>query len=198
MLPLAALTLLSACTLDLTRPAALDGPVPVAVVVAPLREDLAPSGLSTWLLGGADRALRERGYRVLPLAVGHDLLRERDLLQAGEPSADELAATGAALDVDAVLLVAVHRFAAAGEGPLDAADWDLTYRLLSRGGAELWRRQLRGSYRRPLPSPVDATADPFAEPPPRPFGSSGPPSFRDGRDLAAALHRQAFAELPRR
>jgi hypothetical protein len=200
-IPVAALALLvaGACRLDLTRTVPLQGPAPTAVVVAPFRDHTGGPGLVPVLPAGLDAALRARGYRVLPLEVGHDLLRERALLQRGEPRPEELLAAGRDLDVDAVLVVDVHRFLVEGEGELDAAEWELDYRLLATdGGGLLWQRRLVGRYRRPAGERFDPTVDPMAERPPRPFGVSGPAAFRDLRELSAALHRAAFDHLPRR
>jgi hypothetical protein len=185
------------CVIDLTEPTPLAGPPPGAVVVAPLRH---PEGAPPpALLVGVDAALRAHGYRVLPLGVGADALRERSLLQSGEPDPGELFAAGRALDVDTVLLVTVRSFAADGSDPLESADWNLDYRLVATAtGDTIWQHQLRGSYRRPAARPLDPTIDPSAEPPPRPFRSAEPEQFRDMGELVRGLHRAAFEHLPRR
>lgn len=199
--PALALLLLvaGACRAPMVAPIPLAGPAPRSVVVAPLRDDTGRPGLSALLLRGLDRALSARGYRALPLGVGADLLRQRGLLQEGEPAPDELQAAGRALDVDAVLLLRARDFGAEGDRRLEQAHWDLEYRLLATAtGDMLWRHDLQGRYLRPPDEPVDPTVAPDAERPPRPFGISRPATFRDLGELVAALHRAAMDRLPRR
>jgi hypothetical protein len=193
------LLLCAGCVLDLTEPTPLAGPPPAAVVVAPLRQPAEGPQAPAGLLEGVDAALRARGYRVLPLGVGSAALREKGLLQSGDPDENELFAVRRALDVDAVLLVTVHSFATQGSQPLDSAEWDLDYRLVSAvTGDALWEQEVRGRYRRPPPPQVDPNIDPWAEPLVQPFGGHGPDQFRDAGELMRGLHRAAFDHLPKR
>ncbi len=191
---LAPLLLLGGCQLGGPEPVPLAGPPPDSVLVAPLP----PRARGPDLTEGLSAALRARGYRVVPPDVAAETLRQRGLLQHGEPDANELMAVHRELDVDAVLFVTPQELRLEGNRPLDSADWDLDYRLVSTvSGDTLWEQEVRGSYRRPPPAPIDPTVDPGAEPTVQPFTRPAQ-EFRDASDLVRSLHRAAFARLPKR
>jgi hypothetical protein len=191
---LAPLLLLWGCQIGGPDPVPLAGPTPNSVLVAPLP----PRATGPDLSEGLSSALRARGYRVVPPDLAAETLRQRGLLQHGEPDANELMAVHRELGADAVLFVTPQELRIDGDRPLDSADWDLDYRLVSTvSGDTLWEQEVRGSYRRPPPAPIDPTVDPFAEPTVKPFTHPAQ-EYRDAGDLIRSLHRAAFARLPKR
>lgn len=193
------LLLLPGCRIGEVPTTPLLGPAPEGVLVlSPRNRTGIPDRVLLDVVAGVDTALRERGYRVLSLPVGFDLLRQQGIDPAGELSAEDGVRLKLTADVDAVLVIDVHGWQSSGR-VLESATWDLDWRLLStHSGGELWRHHDAGSWR-PAPSrPLDPTRAPDAEPDVQPFGSSPSPVFRDAGELALALHRTAFQHLPRR
>lgn len=190
------LLLAGGCRLTPVATTPLAGPAPRSIVIAPLANRGGAVG-TDGLLAGAELAMRERGYRVLPLGVGHDLIAQHELRPVVHLEAPDLRLVRDALDVEAVLLVEVFAFDADVQ-PFEAASWELQWRLLSTvSGAVLWQHRERGTWHRPLGEPVDPTRAPGAERPVQPFGQAAPSSFRSVADLAMSLHRTAAARLPR-
>ena len=191
---LTALGTLGACHVERVQSVPFTGPAPRAVVVAPLvdPEGLAPESLLT----GADTALRGRGMRVLPLATGIDLLRSQGALLP-DGSLD-LRAVVERLDVDSVLLVGVEHFESHGERRLESASWRLVWRLVAApSGAELWRHEGRGTWRKPAGDAFDPTARPTDDPEVAMVGERLPPDHATVAELASALHLGAMARMPR-
>jgi len=193
----AGLAALGACQVGSVEPVPLRGPAPEVVVVWPML-GTAAQPFAAQLLTGADAALRGRGYRVLAVAVGAQMLAERGLLAADSVEPGDLARVGMELGVDAVLCLDVREFEVSADRFADAR-WDVGWRLLStRGHGVQWEHAHHGAWRRsdldtdnPL-RPLDAEPD-FV-----PFGGDRSRNFRDVPDLAANLHRLAMAHLPRR
>jgi hypothetical protein len=187
----------AACRAPEPRIVPFDGPTPAAILVAPPRVyqgGAVPQGM----FAGLVEALRGRGYRVLPLAVGHDLLREHGLMDAVLAGGAGLGAVQRELDVDAVLVLSIDDLRL-DEPPLRGADWTLRWQLFAcADGRELWSWRDAGQYRAPAPRPVDPTRAPDAEPDVQPFGTAPGTAFRAFTDLAAVLHRGACDHLPMR
>jgi hypothetical protein len=121
-----------------------------------------------------------------------------EMLAAAGVAADaDPAAAGLALGADAVLVCAVRSFAAAGERPLQQAEWDLTWRLVStRGMGELWSWNDRGTWLRPR-ADGRAPGEPLDALPEVANVGGGPVTYRGADELCAALHRSAMLRLPR-
>jgi hypothetical protein len=189
--------LLAACHVSAVETTPVAGPRPTGVLVLPARTpaDLPEAALA---IVGADAALRERGYRVLPLAVGFDLLRQLPA-DRGEP----LSPPGRQwlrehVGVDTVLVLDVAEFAVEEVRTLESARYDLRWRLVSLASGEaVWEYELAGSYHRPVGDSFDPTVQFGQETPPQPIGGAGPPTIRDSNALRASLHRAAFAHLAR-
>jgi len=180
-------------------PRPLLGPAPRSIVIAPPHAGSGALPPPAAVAFGADRALRGRGYHVLGLAVGFDLLRANDLVRVAWEEQQGLGRIGTELDVDAVLVIDVRRWEVDGSDRFDGASYDLGWRLLStRGAGLLWENQLQGDYRRPVSEPLDPTRRPDAQPAVMPFGGQRVPTFREPADLAAALHTAALSDLPPR
>lgn len=194
--PWCLLLVVAGCRLGTVPATPLAGPSPRSLVIAPLANRGVAAGVDG-LLAGVEQAMRARGYRVLPLGVGHDLIAQQELLPVVHLEAPGLRRVKDALDVEAVLLVEVFAFDAEPQ-PFDAASWDLQWRLLSTTtGGVLWQHREQGTWHRPLGEPIDPTRAPGAEQPVLPFGQAAPPVFRSVADLAMSLHRTAAARLPR-
>jgi hypothetical protein len=188
---------LAACAINAVPTTPIAGPVPVVVLVMPAHADPASPQLDVrGLESGADGALRDRGYRALPLDIGRDLLA-RSGVDAAQPTVDQLRRLRIDANVDAVLAVVARRWRVDGD-PLAAADWDLSWSLRSTvTGAEIWRHDDAGSWRRAPVPVVDPNRSPDAFPDVQPFGSTTPTAFGDAGDLLRTLHRAAMARLPR-
>jgi hypothetical protein len=179
------------CRVGDPEPTPLRGPEPAVVAVWPrLAPDFASARAT--LLAGLDGALRSRGHRVVTSPVAAEMLAG-----AGLPTAVDPADAGPALGADAVMVCDVRSFTAEGERPLQAADWDLRWRLVStRGAGELWSWASRGTWRRPRDDgrpagePLDALPEVVA------VGGS-PVTYRDAAELCAWLHRSAMLHLPK-
>lgn len=187
----------TACAWSSVETTPLRGRTPSAVLVLPpvaigsaRPRDLGSLGF------GADRALAARGYRALPLGPGYDLAKRYG--QAG-PDEDPVAALQRLhfqAGIDAVLFVEVTDFVSDGERRLDAAHWDLTWRLVSTvDGGEVWRHREQGQWRR-IDEPVSQQRPVSEEPPPVQVGQTGMRPFSSERELIAALHRAAMLRLP--
>lgn len=185
----------ASCHVERVQPVPFAGPAPRSVVVAPLvdPQGVAPSSLLT----GVDGAMRGRGFRVLPVETGLDLLRAEGGLRP-DGSVD-YRAVSERLGVESVLLVEVEHFEAHGERKLESASWRLVWRLVSApAGAELWRHEDRGSWRRPAGDAFDPTARPTDDPPVAMIGERLPADHASVAELAASLHLGAMARMPRR
>jgi hypothetical protein len=185
----------AACQWHTIAPEPLHGPQPHLVLIAPMRDGDAGDRAS--LLVGAEAALRARGYAVLPLQLGFDLLRQHQLTAAaiGDAAAglDGIRSTTGA---DAVLRVDAARFTSLQGSMLERASYALRWQLLSTDGGELWHFELDGDYVRSLDTspPVEPLND--DERRPTAIGVSTQRPFRDAADLLATLHRAAFEHLP--
>lgn len=183
--------LAAACRLGEPEPTPLRGPAPAVVAVWPhVAPAFAP--VRATLLAGLDAALRERGYRIVTAPVAAEMLAAAGLGAGVDP-----ARAGPALGADAVLVCDVRAFAAAGRRPLQEADWDLAWRLVStRGDGVLWEHRDTGVWSRPRDDgrppgqPLDALPEVVAV-------GGGPITYRDAEDLLATLHRRALLALPR-
>lgn len=185
---------LAACHVERVQPVPFAGAAPRSVVVAPLvdLQGMAPASLLT----GADRALRGRGFRALPLDTGLDLLRGQDALRPD--GSIDLRAVAQRLDVESVLLVEVEHFEAFGERRLESASWKITWRLVAApSGAELWRHDGRGTWQRPAGDAFDPTARPNDDPQVVMIGERVLSDHATTGDLAASLHLGAMARMPR-
>lgn len=169
------------------------GPLPRVIAVWPIVE--APFDASRdGLLGGLEAALRARGHTVVPAAVAQELL---DATAAPSPQVAP-AELRQRLGADATLQFVITGFTAEGARPLREAQWDLTWRLVSlHDGGVQWSCTQRGHY-----VPPRDVGDPHraldAEPDVLPIGGDPRLVYRDGRELLAALHRLAMAQLPAR
>lgn len=189
--------LLGGCYVPLMEPTPLQGPMPASVVVAPPKLVGEATAAPPELLTELERALRARGYRVLPLDVGFDLIRQFDLLPVVHQQQPGLDAVQRELGVDAVLLLEVGSWEIDPQPPW-RADYDLRWRLWSTtGGGELWQHQERGRYQQPAVRDFDPTRGADDPRPIQPFGGQGPQQLRDAAALAAQLHRTAMSHLPR-
>jgi hypothetical protein len=178
----------------------LRGPAPKGVLVLPPQDDTGAGRRDARDLAWfADRALQERGYRALPLDVGFDLAR-RFGPGPGQPLLPaDLLRLGRAAAVDAVLTIDVAAFETEGSRPLQSAQWDVAWTLVGvADAAPLWQYRGRGTWHRAPPDPGDLMRPIDAEPEVVPVGGMRPRDFRDERELAATLHRDAMARLPRR
>lgn len=185
---------LAACHVERVQPVPFAGTAPRSVVVAPLVDPqaMAPSSLLT----GADRALRGRGFRALPLDTGLDLLRGQGALRPD--GSIDLRAVAQRLDVESVLVVEVEQFEALGERRLESASWKITWRLVAApSGAELWRHDDRGTWQRPAGDAFDPTARPDDGPQVAMVGERVPADHATVAELAASLHLGAMARMPR-
>jgi hypothetical protein len=190
--------LLAACHVGGVPTTPLRGEVPDSILIArPRNSTGVPDRELLDVLAGADTALRERGYRVLPLAVGFDLARRHGFdSDSFEPR--DLGHLQLTTDVDAVLIVDVRAWTTVGS-VLEKAHWDLEWRLFSaRDGGELWSHRDAGSWQPAQGEPLDPTRRPDAERDVIPFGRRTPEHFLSAAELALALHRAAFARLPAR
>jgi hypothetical protein len=190
--------LFAACQIGGVEPTPLRGEAPASIMIArPRNASGIPDRELLDVLAGSDTALRERGYRVLPLGVGFDLAQRQGLDSAAFAPAD-LARLQLTADVDAVLFVEVSTWAPVGR-VLESARWNLEWRLLAtRGGGELWSHRDAGTWQEAPARPLDPTRAPDAERDVQPFGSAAAPHFRSAEELALSLHRAAFARLPAR
>jgi len=187
----ALLLALGACRFGDPEPMPLRGPEPAVVAIWPhVAQEFAPARAT--LLAGLDGAVRARGYRVVTSPVATEMLAAAGVAADADPTA-----AGLALGADAVLVCAVRSFAAAGERPLQQAEWDLTWRLVStRGLGELWSWNDRGTWLRPR-ADGRAPGEPLdALPEVANFGG-GPVTYRGADELCAALHRSAMLRLPK-
>jgi hypothetical protein len=189
--------LLAACHISAVETTPVAGPRPTGVLVLPAHTPAdVPEAQQS--IVGADAALRERGFRVLPLAVGFDLLRQLPP-DRGEP----LSPAGRQwlrdhIGVDTVLVLDVAEFALEEARTLESARYDLRWRLVSLASGEaVWEYALAGSYHRPVADSFDPTVQFGQEMPPQPIGGAGPPTLRDRNALLTSLHRAAFAHLAR-
>lgn len=172
----------------------LAGPPPRLVAISPAVPDAFrdQAGLLTTGLG---EALAARGYRTSSRAVVAQMVADA----GGDPFGVSPAEVARTARADAVLVLAVRRFEAHGERPLDDAAWDLQWRLVTAGGLELWRHEARGSWR-PSDAGDPALASSFeteAQPEMHWIGGAAVPTFRDAVDLVSWLHRSALTRLPR-
>lgn len=187
----ALLVALGACRFGDPEPTPLRGPEPAVVAIWPhVAKEFAPARAT--LLAGLDGAVRARGYRVVTSPVAAEMLAAAGVAADADP-----AAAGLALGADAVLVCAVRSFAAAGERPLQQAEWDLTWRLVStRGMGVLWSWNDRGTWLRPRDDgrppgePLDALPEVTNV-------GGGPVTYRGADELCAALHRSAMLRLPK-
>lgn len=185
------LVALGACRFGDPEPTPLRGPEPAVVAIWPhIAKEFAPARAT--LLAGLDGAVRARGYRVVTSPVAAEMLAAAGVAADADP-----AAAGLALGADAVLVCAVRSFAAAGERPLQQAEWDLTWRLVStRGMGELWSWNDRGTWLRPR-ADGRAPGEPLDALPEVANVGGGPVTYRGADELCAALHRSAMLRLPR-
>jgi hypothetical protein len=189
--------LLAACYVPAVATTPVAGPRPLGVLVLPPRT---PANVpeAAQAIVGADAALRSRGIRVLPLAVGFDLLHQLPP-DRGEP----MSPLGRQwlrdnVGVDTVLVLDVAEYAVDEARTLESARYDLRWRLVSLASGEaVWEYALAGSYHRPVGDSFDPTVQFGQEAPPQPIGGAGPPTFRDRNALLSSLHRAAFAHLER-
>lgn len=187
----ALLLALGACRFGDPEPTPLRGPEPAVVAIWPhVAKEFAPARAT--LLAGLDGAVRARGYRVVTAPVAAEMLTAAGVAADADP-----ATAGIALVADAVLVCAVRSFDATGDRPLEHAQWDFDWRLVStRGLGVLWSRNDRGSYLRPRDDgrppgePLDALPEVVAV-------GGGPVTHRSAADLCAALHRSALLHLPK-
>lgn len=185
---------LASCHVERVQPVPFAGPAPRSVVVAPLVDLQGASPAS--LLTGADIALRGRGFRVLPLDTGLDLLRNQQALRPD--GTVDLRAVAQRLDVESVLLVEVEHFEADGDRRLESARWKVRWRLVAApSGAELWHHEDRGTWHRPAGDAFDPTARPNDDPPVVMIGERLPADHATVGELAASLHLGAMARMPR-
>ena len=187
----ALLLALGACRFGDPAPTPLRGPEPAVVAIWPhVAKEFAPARAT--LLAGLDGAVRARGYRVVTSPVAAEMLAAAGVAADADP-----AAAGPALGADAVLVCAVRSFAAAGERPLQQAEWDLTWRLVStRGMGELWSWNDRGTWLRPR-ADGRAPGEPLDALPEVANVGGGPVTYRGADELCAALHRSAMLRLPK-
>jgi hypothetical protein len=194
-----ALLLLAACRVGEAVPTTpLRGEAPDSILVArPRNATGIPDRELLCVLAGTDTALRERGYRVLPLAVGIGLA-DRHGFDSAAFAARDLERLRLDADVTAVLVVDVHAWTPVGR-VLERAQWNLEWHLWStRDGRELWSHADAGTWQ-PAPSrPLDPTRAPGDEREVVPFGSRTPDQFASAGELSLSLHRAAFARLPAR
>jgi hypothetical protein len=176
------------------EPTPVRGEVPKAIAIWPL---LAPDfqAAHELLLPPLERALQERGYRVVPAAVAQELL-------AGCAAATPQQAPGEVarlLAVDAVMQFVVRDFAATGTRPLGDARWDFEWRLVSMPtGVIVWSWTERGTWVPHRGDSGDPNRPLGAEPDVVPFGGTGEFIYRDARELVASLHLIAMSHLPSR
>src|SRR5262245_26434462 len=178
----------------------LRGPAPKGVLVLPPHDESGSGRRDARDLAWfADQALRERGYRALPLDVGFDLARQFGPAPGQPLLPADLLRLGRAAAVDAVLTIDVAAFETEGGRPLQSARWDVTWTLIGvADAAPLWHYRGRGTWHRAPPEHGDLLEPTDAEAAVVPFGGLRPRDFRDERELAATLHRDAMARLPRR
>lgn len=185
---------LASCHVERVQAVPFAGPAPRSVVVAPLVDLQGDAPAS--LLAGADTALRDRGFRALPLDAGIDLLRSQAALRPD--GSIDLRAVAQRLDVESVLLVEVEHFEADGARRLESARWKITWRLVAApSGSELWRHEDRGTWQRPAGDAFDPTARPNDDPPVAMIGERLPADHATVAELAASLHLGAMARMPR-
>lgn len=182
---------LGACRFGDPEPKPLRGPEPAVVAIWPhVAKEFTPARAT--LLVGLDGAVRARGYRVVTAPVAAELLAGAGVAVDADP-----ASAGLALGADAVLVCAVRSFAAVGERPLQQAEWDLTWRLVStRGLGELWSWNDRGTWLRPR-ADGRAPGEPLDALPEVANVGGGPVTYRGADELCAALHRSAMLHLPK-
>ncbi len=185
----------SGCQLATVEPEPLSGPMPSSIGIWPAVVETAGSQAPE-LLEGLDRAVRNRGYRGPSFEVGRRMLFDASPT-AAPPTLDDLAGIGRLLEVDAILVLEVIRFAADGER-LRSASWHLQWRLLSTNGhGELWSYEHHGSWTPRAPFDDDPLRRLDAEPEVVPIGGDRTPHFRSVPELVAELHRLAMEHLPR-
>lgn len=190
---LAAALALAACRLGDPEPTPIAGPAPAVVAVWPFAVGGDGSaGAREPLLAGLDAALRSRGYRVVTSPVAAEMLAAAGLGAESDP-----AAAGPALGADAVLVCDARSFTATGARPLQYAEWDLGWRLVStRGAGEVWRWESRATWTRPRDDGRPA-GEPLDALPEVVNVGGGPVTYHDAAELCAWLHRSALLRLPK-
>jgi hypothetical protein len=144
------------------------------------------------LLPALERALLERGYRVVPAAIARELLAECPAKVPQDAPGD----VARLLAVDAVMQFVVRDFVATGTWPLRDAHWDLEWRLVATPGGEvIWSWTSRGAWAPRVGDFGDPHRPLDAEPDVKPFGARGEMTYRDARELVASLHLAAMAHL---
>ncbi|MGE3175127.1 MAG: GNA1162 family protein [Planctomycetota bacterium] len=198
---LAVLLAVGACRVGAVETTPLRGPSPRAVLVLPPRNGtVVPDRSVRGLASFVDDALRERGYRVLPLDVGFDLARKYGAPSPGEDDVGALQRLRLQAGVDAVLILDVRVWdVTPGRGVQpESASWDMVWRLVATGDGGLqWEQRQQGSWVAGAAERLDPTRAIDAEPLPATIGGERPPQFRSERELLRALHRTALARLPR-
>lgn len=185
--------LAAACQWHGIEPQPLRGPAPRLILIAPVPQAEGRELGGAALLHGVEPALRARGYDVLPLQTGFDLLRQHGL-DAADPA--DLAAIARSTAADAVLRVGVREFTFKQDDMLERASYALSWQLQSTAGTELWSFELSGDYVRPEDTTMSVVPGHEDEQLPQPLGVSRQRPFRDAADLLANLHRAAFERLP--
>jgi hypothetical protein len=148
------------------------------------------------LLATIAEPLAERGYYVVPVDVGLELLEN-----VGETAdaAERRRRIGEVLGVEACLLVEVAGWSARYSQFLDELEYDVTYTLWrTSDGEQAWQQRAAGTYAYD-PDPFQASFFDWEEPFYwHPFTGAAPgPAYRDELAVARALHRGAFARMPR-
>lgn len=188
----------AACQLQTVAPEPLRGKTPRTILIAPpAAGDALDPAVGAQLLDGAEAALRARGYHVLPLVVGLDLLRQFGLDASTGAAPGSLQRIRQVTGADAVLRVEAREFRCEQGRVLESARYVLRWQLVQSDGGELWSYELAGSYARPLDPGGAAAPVPADERPVQPFGVPPPQRpFRDVGDLLRNLHAAAMAHLP--
>jgi len=192
-----ALLLFTSCHLRSVSTTPIRGEVPSSVIVLPLRNSSGqPLVDLAALASGADQAVRARGYRVLPLQVGFDLVRDHGFGVGIEPDRAVMHRVFLATGVDAVLLIDVESWSVGGR-PLETAAWSILWRLIStKGNGELWSHREEGEWARRAAPTLDPTLAADSEPDVLPIGTLRDRDYRSAVELVGVLHRTAMARLP--
>ncbi|MCA8975167.1 MAG: hypothetical protein KDC98_10615 [Planctomycetes bacterium] len=192
---------LAGCRFSTVEPTPFVGRMPTAIAVWPgVHADYA--AFSPSLSSGLDAALAGRGYHMVSMAVGRQLLGDAGLWRDDLAQPADLAVAGDVLAVDAILVFEVRDYedrSDDGGRRLLQARWDLGWRLLStRGDGVLWQHSHHGNWRRRDEDGFDPLHRLDAPPATVPLGGDGSWRFRDREDLMANLHLLAMQHLPRR
>lgn len=190
---------LGGCLLGESDPIPLRGPMPGTILVLPVRPIDLPGDVGPALLSTISHALARRGYEVIPVARGLQLLEERGLDPDKAHAVEEYAAAAREIGADAFISMRVERWDAKYAPTLVHLEHDIGYRLWdAETGGLLWELRSHGGWNwdgAGVFSDPSSDLDAYLNPSSQPRASS---PYRDDADAAVLVHRFAMRRLPSR